>query len=56
MSTECRNWDEIANSMEAAGTTSSQMYFRDKSLAEGKLDPMPTSLPEAPNSIAAVAS
>tara|TARA_B100001175_G_C19130460_1_gene458689 strand:- start:72 stop:242 length:171 start_codon:yes stop_codon:yes gene_type:complete len=55
MSTEGRNWDEVANAMEAAGTTSSQMYIRAKSLAEGKLDPMLTSLPEAPYSIAAVA-
>ena len=56
MSTEIRNWDAVAKAMEAAGSTSSQMYFRAKALAEGKLDPMPTSLPEAPYSISAVAS
>lgn len=55
MSTEIRNWDIVAKAMEAAGTTSSQMYIRAKALAEGKLDPMPTSWPEAPYSISAVA-
>ncbi|MAR08329.1 MAG: hypothetical protein CL862_14705 [Cyanobium sp. NAT70] len=55
MSTEIRNWDVVAKAMEAAGATSSQMYVRAKALAEGKLDPMPTSLPEAPYSISAVA-
>ena len=55
MSTEIRNWDVVAKAMEAAGATSSQMYIRAKALALGKLDPMPTSYPEAPYSISAVA-
>ena len=55
MSTEIRNWDVVAKAMEAAGATSSQMYIRAKALALGKLDPMPTSHPEAPYSISAVA-
>ena len=53
MSTEVRNWDIVAKAMEAAGATSSQMYVRAKALAQGKLDPMPTSAPEAPYSISA---
>ena len=48
MSTEVRNWDAVAKALEASGETSSQMYIRAKALAEGKLDPMPTSFPEAP--------
>ena len=56
MSTEIRNWDVVAKAMEAAGATSSEMYVRAKALALGKLDPMPTSSPEAPYSISAVAS
>ena len=55
MSTEVRNWDIVAKAMEAAGATSSQMYIRAAALAQGKLDPMPTSHPEAPYSISAVA-
>ena len=55
MSTEVRNWAVVAVTMETAGATSSQMYVRAKALAEGKLDPMPTSFPEAPYSISAVA-
>ena len=55
MSTEVRNWAVVAEAMETAGATSSQMYVRAKALAEGKLDPMPTSFPEAPYSISAVA-
>ncbi len=55
MSTEVRNWNVVAKAMEAAGATSSQMYIRAKALAEGKLDPMPTSFPQAPYSISAVA-
>ena len=55
MSTEVRNWDVVAKAMEAAGATSSEMYIRAKALAQGKLDPMPTSSPEAPYSISAVA-
>ena len=56
MSIEIRNWNLVAKAMEAAGSTSSQMYVRTKALAEGKPDPMPTSFPQAPNSISAVAS
>ena len=55
MSTEIRNWDVVAKAMEAAGATSSEMYLRAKALALGKLDPMPTSSPEAPYSISAIA-
>ena len=55
MSTEIRNWAVVAEAMESAGATSSQMYIRAKALTEGKLDPMPTSFPEAPHSISAVA-
>ena len=55
MSTEICNWDVVAKAMEAAGATSSEMYVRAKALALGKLDPMPTSSPEAPYSISAVA-
>ena len=54
MSTEVRNWDVVAKALEAAGNTSSEMYIRAKALALGKLDPMPTSSPEAPYSISAV--
>ena len=54
MSTEIRNWDVVAKAMEASGATSSQMYQRAKALAQGKLDPMPTSFPEAPYSISAI--
>ena len=55
MSTEIRNWAVVAEAMEAAGATSSQMYVRAKALAEGTLDPMPTSFPDAPYSLSAVA-
>ena len=55
MSTEVRNWAVVAEAMETAGATTSQMYIRVKDLAEGKLDPMPTSFSEAPYSISAVA-
>ena len=55
MSTEVRNWDVVAKALEAAGNTSSEMYIRAKALALGKLDPKPTSSPEAPYSISAVA-
>tara|TARA_B100000475_G_scaffold421_1_gene437 strand:- start:997 stop:1203 length:207 start_codon:yes stop_codon:yes gene_type:complete len=41
--------------LEAAGKTFSEMYIRAAALAQGKLDPMPTSHPEAPFSISAVA-
>ncbi len=55
MPTKILNWDVVAKAMEAFGATSSQMYLRAKDLAEGKLDPMPTSWPENPYSISAVA-
>ena len=55
MSTEIRNWDVVAKALEATGNTSSEMYIRAAALAQGKLDPMPTSSPEAPYSISAVA-
>ena len=55
MSTEIRNWDVVAKALEAAGNTSSEMFIRAAALAQGKLDPMPTSHPEAPYSISAVA-
>ena len=55
MSTEIRNWDVVAKALEAADNTSSEMYIRAAALAQGKLDPMPTSSPEAPYSISAVA-
>ena len=55
MSTEVRNWNVVPKALEAVGATSIQMYIRAKALAEGKLDPMPTSFPEAPYSISAVA-
>ena len=55
MSTEIRNRAVVAEAMEVAEATSSQIYIRARALAEGKLDPMPTSFPEAPYSISAVA-
>ena len=55
MSTEIRNWDVVAKALEAAGNTSSEMCIRAQVLALGKLDPMPTSYPEAPYSISAIA-
>ena len=55
MSTGILNWDVVAKALEAAGNTSSEMYIRAVALAQGKLDPMPTSYPEAPYSISAVA-
>ena len=48
-------WDVVAKALEAAGNTSSETYIRAAALAQGKLDPMPTSHPEAPYSISAVA-
>ena len=56
MSPEVPNWDLVATAIEAANATSSKMYIRAKALAEGKLDPMPTSFLEAPHSISTVAS
>lgn len=55
MSIEIRNWHVVLIAMESAGATSSQMYLRARGLEDGKLDPMPTSMPEAPFSISAVA-
>ena len=55
MSPEVRYWDLVAKAMEAANATSSQVYIRANTLAEGKLDPMSTSFPEAPNGISTVA-
>ena len=55
MSTEVRNWDVVAKALEAAGNTSSEMYVRAVALAQGNPDPMPTSHPEAPYSISAIA-
>ena len=55
ISTEFQNWAVVAEVIEAAGATSSQTYFRARTLAEGKLDPMPTSFPVAPHSISGVA-
>jgi hypothetical protein len=55
MSIEVRNWDEVAKALEAAGNTSSEMYVRAFALAQEKLDPMPTSHPESPYSISAIA-
>ena len=52
--TEICNWDTIARAIEAAGSTSSQMYLRAEALADGNLDPLRTSWPEAPCSITAV--
>ena len=54
MFTGVRNWDLVAKAMEAANASSSQMYIRAKELAEGKLDPMPTSFPGAPYRISTV--
>ena len=51
MSTEVRNWDVVAKALESAGATAGQMYIRAQALAEGKLDPIPTSFAEAPYSI-----
>ena len=51
MTSETKNWAVVAAAMEAQGATSSQMYRRAKAMAEGKVDPMPTSYPAAPHSI-----
>ncbi len=55
MSTQIRNWQVVLKKMESAGAISSQMYLRARALEDGKLDPMPTSMPRAPFSISAVA-
>ena len=54
MTTEVRNWAVIAAAMEEQGATKSDMYRRARALADGKADPMPTSMPAAPYSISAV--
>ena len=54
MTTEVRNWAVIAAAMEEQGATESDMYRRARALADGKADPMPTSMPAAPYSISAV--
>ena len=54
MTTEIRNWATVANALEAQGATSSQMYIRAKALANGEVDPLPTSYPPAPFTIAEV--
>ena len=51
MTSETKNWAVVAAAMEAQGATGSQMYRRAKAMAEGKVDPMPTSYPAAPHSI-----
>ena len=51
MTTEIRNWAVVAAAMEDKGDTNSEMYRRAKALAEGQVDPMPTSDPVAPFSI-----
>lgn len=56
MTTEIRNWATVAQAMESQGATSSQMYIRAKALANGELDPMPTSFPPAPFTISEVQS
>ena len=51
MTYEIRNWAVIAAAMEKQGATDSQMYRRAKAMANGSIDPMPTSYPAAPYSI-----
>ena len=54
MTTEIRNWATVASAMEAQGATNSQMYIRAKALANGEVDPSPTSYPPAPFTISEV--
>ncbi len=54
MSTQIRNWHVVLKEMETAGATSSQKYLRARALEDGKLYPMPTSMPKALFSISAV--
>jgi hypothetical protein len=54
MSTQIRNWHVVLKEMETAGATSSQKYLRARALEDGKLHPMPTSMPKALFSISAV--
>ena len=51
MTTEIRNLSFVAAEMEAKGAANSEIYRRAKALAEGQVDPMPTSDPAAPFSI-----
>ena len=51
MTNEIRNWAVVAAAMEAKGAIHSEMYKRAKAMANGNVDPMPTSLPAAPQSI-----
>ena len=51
MTYEIRNWAVIAAAMEKQGATDSQMYRRAKAMANGSIDPMPTSYAAAPYSI-----
>ena len=55
MSTQIRNWHVVLKEMKSAGAIASQMYLRARAFEDGKLDPMPTSMPRAPFSISAVA-
>jgi hypothetical protein len=54
MSTEVKNWATVATAMEAQGATDSQMYIRARALANGEVDPLPTSFPPAPFTISEV--
>jgi hypothetical protein len=54
MSTEVKNWATVATAMEAQGATGSQMYIRARALANGEVDPLPTSFPPAPFTISEV--
>ena len=38
---EIKNWQTIAESMEAKGDTESWFYLRARAIADGKPDPMP---------------
>ena len=51
MTNEIRNWAVVAAAMEAQGAIHSEMYKRAKAMANGQVDPMPTSFPAAPQSI-----
>lgn len=48
---EFLNWVHVAEQLEAQGATNSQMYVRARAMADGKPDPLPTSVPAAPFSI-----
>jgi hypothetical protein len=51
VTTEIRNWATVANELKAQGATSSQMYIHANALANGEVDPSPTSYPPAPFTI-----